>query len=368
MLIELMGNEIEKVAQVFSKLEFCTPVYAIIKGNSLSRVFVDNRENPGSAFMWNAFRYSYIAGNPNNRAFNDEVAKLLKNDLFIEGKASDDPTMVLYADDTEWFEKLEELLPEKYPLSIHRQQFKFNSNLFEGKVFQNVDDGIEIKKVDRELLEGIGGKILEDIRISWSSLENFLDNGIGFVLLKGNELISSCHSCFADGHSFETSVKTYNEKLRKKGFATAVTKKYLEYCLENDIEPKWECWEGNQPSERLAEKVGFEKTGVYPVQFVLLNEVDEYMENAFHCLFNLEKYKESAVFFEKAFGLMNDVEPENLYFCSCALALSGNCEKACDYLNLAIEKGFGDKDKIENEKAFECLKKDIRWDTLLQKL
>lgn len=121
MLIELMGNEIEKVAQVFSKLEFCTPVYAIIKGNSLSRVFVDNRENPGSAFMWNAFRYSYIAGNPNNRAFNDEVAKLLKNDLFIEGKASDDPTMVY----TLMIQNGLKSLRHSYPKSI---RFQFTDN------------------------------------------------------------------------------------------------------------------------------------------------------------------------------------------------------------------------------------------------
>ena len=364
-MIELKNDEFYKVFELFSDLRDCTPVYSILNNNSASRIFVDDKEKPSSAFMWNEFRYSYIAGNSENEKFNEKLALLLKNELLPVGKESNDPTMVFYPDNASWLLKTDEILQGKFPLAINRQLFKFNKEKFRKLKF-SFNDSIQIKRMDKNTLNDLDDAILDDIQMSWISLKRFLKKGVGFILLKDDELISSCHSCFADGHSFETSVKTYDEKFRRKGYATAVTVKYIEYCLEIDIEPKWECWEGNEASVRLAEKLGFEKSTLYPVKFILLNEADELMENAFYYRFDLKKYEESAGFFEKAFSLMEDVEAENLYFCSCSFALAENPLKTIEYLKKAIQNGFNDFDRIKNEEAFKIIGNSLDLDNILR--
>ena len=288
-----------------------------------------------------------------NDKFNSELSTLLKTKLFPAGKTSADPTMVFYPDHEGWLTKTDQILTEKYPLAINRQLFNFNKEKFM-KLKASTDKKFILKKIDNAILKNIGKKILEDIKISWISEERFLERGVGFVLLQDDKLISSCHSCFANGEAYEISVNTYQDRFRKKGYATAVTVKFIDYCLENEIEPKWECWEGNTSSERLAEKLGFEKKSLYPVQFVLLNEIDEYMENAFYYRFKLKKYQESAEFFEKAFDLMDEIDPKNLYACSCSFALAGNRDKAFDYLHRAIEMGFDPK-QVENKALLDLM-------------
>jgi len=364
-MIELKNDEFYKVLELFSDLRDCTPVYSILNNNSASRIFVDDKEKPSSAFMWNEFRYSYIAGNSENEKFNENLALLLKNELLPVGKESNDPTMVFYPDNESWLLKTDEILQGKLPLAINRQLFKFNKEYFQKLKF-SFNEAIQIKRMDKKILNDLDDAILDDIQMSWISLERFLEKGVGFILLKDDELISSCHSCFADDHSFETSIKTYDEKFRRKGYATAVTVKYIEYCLENGIEPKWECWEGNESSVQLAEKMGFVKTTLYPVKFILLNEADELMENAFYYRFDLKKYEESAEFFEKAFELMEDVEAENLYFCSCSFALAENPIKTVEYLKKAIQNGFNDFDRIKNEEAFKIIGNSLDLENILR--
>lgn len=240
----------QKIKALFSSLNFITPVNSILEGNTPSNIYVDDLENPNNAFIWNDFRYSYLVGDPNNKEFLFDLEKLLKEKLIPEAKKSSDPTIVLYPDTKEMLEKTEKILKNKHPLKIERQFFKFNKEKFESIETQE-NDGLIIKKLDKDILNNTGKNIAEDIKISWKSLDIFLEKGVGFALLKEGEIISSCHSCFAGKNTYEINVNTYNPENRNKGYAKIVTSKFIEYCIENHIEPTWECWKGNIPLNSL---------------------------------------------------------------------------------------------------------------------
>ncbi|MGM0641904.1 MAG: GNAT family N-acetyltransferase [Thermotogota bacterium] len=350
----------QKIKELFSSLNFITPVNSILEGNTPSKIYVDNLDDPSNAFIWNDFRYSYWVGDYNNKEFLFDLEKLLNEDLFPKAKKSSDPTMVLYPDTKEMLENTEKILKNKHPLKIKRQFFKLNKQKFNSLKYEENKD-IEIKKMDEEFLYTIGKNISEDIKTTWKSLGLFLEKGIGFVLLKNDEIISSCHSCFAGKMTFEINVNTYNSENRNKGYAKIVTSKFIEYCIEKNIEPTWECWKGNIPSENLAEKLGFEKSRTHGVKLFLLNEIDEYIENAIYNRFSTKDYHKSIDYFEKAFDIMQEVDPELIYLYSGSLALSGKKEKALEYLSKAIEKGYNNLERIKNDEVFKTLHNHSNW-------
>jgi L-amino acid N-acyltransferase YncA len=53
-------------------------------------------------------------------------------------------------------------------------------------------------------------------------------------------------------------------EFRRKGFASIITAKLIDYCLERDLEPIWACRDGNKASYNLAVKLGFEPVAYLP--------------------------------------------------------------------------------------------------------
>lgn len=354
----------ENIKQLFKQLNFSTPVNSILEGNTPSVIYVDDLEHPKNAFIWNDFRYSYLAGNYKNKEFLNNLEEHLKNELFPEAKKSSDPTMVLYPDTENMLESTDEIMNNKHPLKIARHFFKFNKENFESIEIQE-NDGLIIKRLDKDILNNIGKNIAEDIKTSWKSLDIFLEKGVGFALLKEGEIISSCHSCFAGKNTYEINVNTYNPENRNKGYAKLITSKFIKYCIENNIEPTWECWKGNITSENLAEKLGFEKSITHEVKLFLLNEIDEYIENAIYNRFSTKDYNKSNEFFEKAFEIMDELDPELLYLYAGSLSLSGQNEKALEYLSKSIEKGYNNLERIKNDKVFEILHTHSKWEKMI---
>ena len=60
-------------------------------------------------------------------------------------------------------------------------------------------------------------------------------------------------------------IETFQEKERCKGYATAVGKALIDYCLEKRYIPLWETTLDNIPSQKVAKKLGFVENESYPV-------------------------------------------------------------------------------------------------------
>ena len=272
MIYELKANEFTRAQPLFAGLENRVAIQAIIEGNSPGRIFVDDATRPTAAFMWNEFRYSYLAGNPNNDAFTASLSRLLSGILFPEARDSHDPTVVLYPHPETWREKVDALIGGETLINLARRTFSFNPARFQYRGWrERVPSGFRVQRIDESLLEKGGQEIIADIRTLWRSADDFLSAGAGFCLLSGNQVVSTCLSGFFGGGKYEIGVSTSSEH-RRQGFATLTASAFIAHCLQQDLEPVWECWADNSSSIGLAEKLGFEMRVDYPVYFVDLTK------------------------------------------------------------------------------------------------
>ncbi len=273
MIEELDRSEFEKARAVYAGLESCVAITSVIEGNTPGRIFVDDTKNLTAAFMWNEFRYGFLAGNPDNSEFIESLSGLLAERLLPEAKDSHDPTLLLYPYPASWREKISVLVREHSPLNLARSMFMFNPSKFTyGNWRERVPAGFDIRRVDENLAEKL--MIAGEHDFLWTSRDNFLSKGVGFCLSHEEEIVSLCYSVFAAGQKREISIHT-DSQYRGKGFATLTAAAYIDHCQQNGLCPVWQCWGDNEPSITLASKLGFEHTGDYPVYLIELNKDEE---------------------------------------------------------------------------------------------
>ncbi len=273
MIAELDKSEFEKARSVYAGLENCVAATAVIEGNTPGRIFVDNSENPAAAFMWNEFRYGFLAGNPDNSEFIESLSRLLTETLLPEAKNSHDPTLLLYPYPESWREKIDVLVRGHSPLHLARSMFTFNPSKFTHQGWrERIPAGFDIRRVDESLAKKPA--VAGELDFLWTSRDNFLSKGVGFCLLRGEEIVSLCYSVFAAGQKREISVYT-DSQYREKGFATLTVAAYIDHCQQNGLSPVWQCWGNNAPSRALAAKLGFEHVVDYPVYLIDLNKKEE---------------------------------------------------------------------------------------------
>ena len=89
------------------------------------------------------------------------------------------------------------------------------------------------------------------------------ENVISAFLTVSDKPIGECRAWVYEG---EAEIDIYIEKEhRQKGYAFYATHAFLSYCIQNDICPKWHCWEDNVESNRLAQKCGFRLDSTFDV-------------------------------------------------------------------------------------------------------
>jgi GNAT superfamily N-acetyltransferase len=264
MLYELETSEFYKVRPLFAELDR-VPIRAIIAGNCPSRVFVDDAARPTAAFMWNEFRYSYLAGGADDHDFKAHLSDLLQGELLPQARDSSDPTLVIYPYPEAWHEMIPILFWNCTRYNASRATFSFDPARF--RPCEQVPPGFSLQRIDEALLTSSGQEIAAALRLFWHSPGDFLEKSFGFCLLKDDEMTSSCFAAFAAEGRYEVDIRT-QAQYQRQGLAMLTASAFITHCLENGWEPTWECWENNTASIALAEKLGFERGVDYPVCFI----------------------------------------------------------------------------------------------------
>jgi RimJ/RimL family protein N-acetyltransferase len=267
-LEELKVSEFEKVRPLFEGRERA-PVRAIIAGNCPSQVFVDDAARPTAVFMWNEFRYSYLAGDAGNFDFRLCLSDMLQGELLPQARESHDPTLVVYPYQAAWHEMIPLWFWNCTRYKAARTSFKFDPARFRPQA--QVPAGLRLQRIDQATLERSGAEIAPALRLFWHALGDFLAKGVGFCVLDGDDMVSSCLSAFAAEGQYEVDIQTHPE-YRRQGLAALTASAFVAHCLEHGWEPVWECWDNNTASIALAEKVGFVRVADLPVCFVDLRE------------------------------------------------------------------------------------------------
>ena len=126
-----------------------------------------------------------------------------------------------------------------------------------------------IRRIDYELISGcpdfrlgLEGEILE----SYSSLNSFVNNGLGYAAVDGDKIIANLIANAVFSKTFVLGADTY-EEYRKQGIASSLLLTAVRYAQANGFDLIWECVEDNLPSIKTAMKCGFRKTSSFAVRW-----------------------------------------------------------------------------------------------------
>jgi len=93
--------------------------------------------------------------------------------------------------------------------------------------------------------------VAAQVRAMWSSRQAFLEQGAGFCLFRGEEMVSHCISVLAGAGELEIGIGT-ERPYPRRGFALLTASAFVEHRLARGLAPIWGCFPQNVPSCTLA--------------------------------------------------------------------------------------------------------------------
>ena len=266
MIYELKKSNFDNILPLLIEhdLDNHISIKSILMGWSRGKIYVDDPAKPTTALIWAINCMYYFIGNPNNPKFNDHFMSFFNEKLRPENlRLGASVFICTFLQDQGWHESVLEYFKDKDIEKDYRQAFSFKKSHDQHQETKPDFNHVTLKAIQPDLLENKNDSLLsEDIKEFWYSLHDFINIGVGFCVLKDNQVLSSCYACYATDQGLEINIITYNEEDRQKGYAKMAAWAFIDYCLQNKLSFRWEAYE-NSPSSVLAEKLGFEKAEKY---------------------------------------------------------------------------------------------------------
>ena len=267
MLYELNTPDYEKVRPLYQALDYHLTIRAVIEETSPGRIYVDDLQDPKTAFMCSVEGY-HLAGNSENVAFNTALTKLIQyisknKDTVRDGE--DAISLDVYPQ--AWETQLPMLFPDRAPLIHQRRKYlctQLRINWKEPLRFKSLLlEGYSVHRIDNEFLkqlrEHVPKHVLEWMKANWGSRESFLQYGFGFCVVHAERMVSWCIADCISGNHCEVGIHTLPE-YRRRGLATIAVAATVEYCFSHGFTTVgWHCNDDNIGSWKTAKKVGFVK-------------------------------------------------------------------------------------------------------------
>jgi GNAT superfamily N-acetyltransferase len=165
-----------------------------------------------------------------------------------------------------WEQVLDKLHPGRWVV-LSRYAFSSES-LRIGHLSQfkeRLPEEYRIKKIDLALAQRIKAEkneVTEEQLFGFDSAEDFMERGIGYCILLGDEIVSIGAAGAACSKGIEIQINT-RKKYERRGLASAVAAALIIDCLENAIDPNWDA--ATEVSAGLAQKLGYTLIQEYPI-------------------------------------------------------------------------------------------------------
>ena len=264
MIHQLKENEYKSVRSLYRNLRFNLVVDSAIDGTTPAWVFVDHKDKPQTAAMWNKQDALLLAGYDGNQAFNLALGDQLFQRIIPDAQRRYIPEISLYCDSDAWESRLGTILRGRCAEKASRRYYVFADLKADWREQVPLDS--EIRRIDETLLESdrLGNieQVVGWVRSFWRSDQDFVRTGFGYCLIKKETVLSWCLSVYVSGMDYELGIATVPEH-RGQGLATLTAAACVDYCDQNGLMPHWHCWNDNLASIAVAEKVGFEKPTTY---------------------------------------------------------------------------------------------------------
>jgi RimJ/RimL family protein N-acetyltransferase len=254
-IFKLDENDFEKMLPLYLNKEVIFPlILSVIQKKQRGWVFVNNPVEPVSAIIVTKSGFMQLVGTENDKGFESDVFE------FFKLPNPDLPTYLLwYLPSFQAQKKLDEYIPQ-YVRRRERVRFVFK-NQIENLV--QCRPGFSVRFLERDLIQKVEHFNLDIGSRFWSSIDDFLENGIGACVIKDDEIVSLCYSACIVNNLAEVDVVT-QEEYRGMGLAVIAAQNFMSECVRRGITPTWDCFVNNVPSMRLAILLGYTKTVAYP--------------------------------------------------------------------------------------------------------
>lgn len=210
--------------------------------------FVDHLEKPNIILFLCQQWVCYVAGDSQAENLKEFLAKIPEKAL-------------IYVPSQEW----ELSLKAHWTNLVYSPRTEFSAKKLSlqriRRLLTLLPKGFQMRKVDVEIAKKV---LTQNFSDHWvgvitylGSPEKFVEEGVGFCIQEKEKIVSIVMGYRASlpiTQCMELDVATHPD-YRRKGLATIVGAKLIEYCLERVIEPHWDA--ANPLSVKLAQKLGF---------------------------------------------------------------------------------------------------------------
>jgi RimJ/RimL family protein N-acetyltransferase len=265
-LEQLIPAEYPSIRRLVEPLRYNLVVDSILDGNTPAWVYVDNPAHPRRAWLWNRQDAMHLVGHPRHTSFNRALAELIRDQVIPDARRRYIPQLSLHYAPEKWEQQIDVILEGLRPEKAMRRYYRFDQLRVDWRA--GLPTGCQMHRMDMKLLTNSHLENLHEVigwvHSFWSYPQTFVETGFGFCLLEGKSVASWCMSVYLSGQNVELGLATALA-FRGRGYATLTAAACLERCQAHHMTPHWHCWEDNQPSIAVAEKVGFIQPVRYPV-------------------------------------------------------------------------------------------------------
>lgn len=371
MFTELNHNQFESTRALFTGFDYSLSIRAAFQGHNPGRIFVDNVAHPRAAFALTVEGY-LLTGEHDNPATLAALRTFLKEQIFtgtvfVNGADS----LSLAVDPEAWEARLPELIPTHEIEKLLRYHYLCQELTFDWRAA--LPAGYTVRRLDQDLLHDSNIIIpeaitewtgLEDL---WGTVDNYLTHGIGFCVLRANQVVARCIADCMAGTQIDIGIITAPGH-RRKGLATIAAAATVEHCLTHGFQAVgWHCNAENTGSWKTAEKVGFRRNREYTYYFYIYDLVDHWAELGwFH--FQHEDYLKTTQYYEQVFAARADNPDYYYHLAAVAWANLGEADKALTYLNAAVDHGWTEIEWTQRQPGFVLLHGRPEWEAVLARM
>lgn len=244
---KLSVAEYRKILPILeSHTKTTTFAYAVCDQMIEGEVFANEKLTAGLISTANGIYY--VFGNTQDESYNEDLFSYIK--MSIE---KTEKRFTLCTSSEEW----EMMIEERFSNALRNiPRMKFQRVTFEERKRDCNKSTYEVKRIDRKDIAQSNEFTEEYYKEYWGSIAAFLNDGFGFCIEQEGMIVAECVSIFSGNGFAEIDIATH-KSYQGKGLAQAVATRFIEYCMQNDITPCWDCYVDNIPSQKLASKLSF---------------------------------------------------------------------------------------------------------------
>lgn len=264
-MIRLDARDYDLLLPLYAASEIDFPlIEAVLRGAQPGVVHVDHPERPTLALAINNFGFTYLFG---EGAYDRPLANVFES-LFampaLQGR------YLLWYNPPPYCRNQMDMMGENIARSRTRVRFTFSPERFgkQDPLVSKIPQQAEIVRIDDSVLGEADVFQLDMGDRFWGSKEAFLNKGFGFAVRFNGKLASVCYSACVISGVAEIDIATLEDS-RGRGFARAVGARFVRDCINSGVVPNWDCFDYNEPSRRLAERLGFVERTRYPFYSII---------------------------------------------------------------------------------------------------